>query len=93
MLNTSSKQRGKGTPSPLVTDQIDWTGCPITERNPKKMVGVSTVRALRLSADSVIECYDGGATPEEIADWFDVPEDDVRTIIGYADCARYSSSS
>lgn len=64
---------------------IDWSNCPIVERNPHKMGGVPTVRAYRMSADSVIDNFDSGATPEEIADWFDLPIEDVRTIIAYAE--------
>jgi len=75
----------------MVTDTIDWSGCPITERDPEKMGGVSTVRALRLSADSVVENYDYGAKPEEIAEWFHVPLDDVCTILAYADQVRHSA--
>ena len=72
----------------MVTDAIDWTGCPITQRDPEKMGGVSTVRAWRLSADSIVGNYDTGATPEEISEWFEVPVEDVKTIIAYAEQAR-----
>jgi uncharacterized protein (DUF433 family) len=70
---------------------IDWSACPIVERDPEKMGGVPTVRAWRLSADSVVENYDDGVTPEEIADMFEVPIEDVRTIIAYAEQARHSA--
>ncbi len=69
----------------MVHDAIDWSGCPITERNPLKMGGVSTVRGWRLSADSIVENYDGGSSPEEIAENFDVSVEDVRIILAYAE--------
>ncbi len=75
----------------MVTDAIDWTGCPITERNPRKMGGVSTVRDWRLSADSVVENHDDGVSPDEIASMFHVPLNDVRTILAYAAKARQSA--
>ena len=68
----------------MVKDAIDWSGCPMTERDSEKMGGVSTVRAWRLSADSIVENHDSGATPEEISEWFEVPVEDVQTILAYA---------
>ena len=67
---------------------IDWSGCSIVERNSKKLGGVPTVRDYRLSADSVVENHDDGVPPEQIADMFHVPLDDVRTILAYAAQAR-----
>lgn len=67
---------------------IDWSDCPIVERDPEKMGGVPTVRAWRLSADSVVENYDDGMSPEEIAPMFHVPLEDVRAILAYAEKAR-----
>ena len=69
----------------MVQDVIDRSGCPITERNPLKMGGISTVRGWRLSADSIVENYDNGSSPEEIAENFDVSVEDVRTILAYAE--------
>jgi len=56
---------------------IDWSGCPIVQRNPKKMGGVPTVRAWRMPADSVVENHDYGATDQEIAEWYELPLEDV----------------
>lgn len=72
----------------MVVDEIDWTGCSITERDPEKLGGVSTIRAWRLSADSVVGNHDAGATPEGIAEWFTVPVEDVRVILSYAEQVR-----
>jgi uncharacterized protein (DUF433 family) len=63
---------------------IDWSGCPIVQTNPEKMGGVPTVRAWRLAADSIVENYEDGVTEQEIAEMFEVPIDDVRTILAYA---------
>ncbi len=59
---------------------------------PENMGGVSTVRAWRLSADSVVDNHDDDMTPEEISSEFHVPVDDVRTIIAYADQVRPHSA-
>lgn len=75
----------------LTMTDIDWSGCPIVETDPEKMGGVPTVRAWRLSADSVVENYDDNVSPEEIAQMFHVPVEDVRTILAYADQFRHSA--
>ena len=69
---------------------IDWSDCPIVERDPEKMGGVPTVRAWRLAADSVVENHDDGVSPDEIAEMFHVPLADVETILAYADRVRLS---
>jgi uncharacterized protein (DUF433 family) len=74
----------------MATD-IDWSGCPIVETDPAKMGGAPTVRAWRLSADSIVENHDDGISEEEIADMFHVDVDDVRTILNYAGQARHSA--
>jgi uncharacterized protein (DUF433 family) len=67
---------------------IDWSDCPIVERNPEKMGGVPTVRAWRVSADSVLENFEDGVSAEEIAEMFTLPFDDVQVILAYAEQAR-----
>jgi len=67
--------------------EIDWSNCPIVERNPLKMGGVPTLRAWRLSADSIVENYDYGVSAEEIADMFTVVVADVEALLAYAERA------
>ena len=67
---------------------IDWSDCPIVEWNPRKMGGIPTLRAWRLGVDSLVENHDDGASAQEIADWFQVPLEDVETILAYAERAR-----
>ena len=67
---------------------IDWSDCPIVETNPLKMGGVPTLRAWRLSADSIVDNHDYGATAQEISEWFHVPVADVETLLAYAGAAR-----
>ncbi len=72
---------------------IDWSGCSIVEVNAEKLGGVPTVRDWRLSADAVVENFEDGVTEEEIADMFDVPLEDVHTILSYAEQVRHSAHS
>ncbi len=67
---------------------IDWSNCPIVETNPLKMGGVPTLRAWRLSADSIVENHDDGVSAEEIAEMFEIPLADVETLLAYAEAAR-----
>jgi uncharacterized protein (DUF433 family) len=67
---------------------IDWSDCPIVERDPEKMGGVPTLRAWRLSADSIVENYEDGLSTAEIADMFTVPVADVEALLAYAERAR-----
>jgi uncharacterized protein (DUF433 family) len=45
---------------------IDWSDCSIVERDPEKLGGIPTVRAWRISADSIVENQDYGLSAEEI---------------------------
>ena len=67
---------------------IDWSECPIVQRDPEKLGGVPTVRAFRVSADTIVENHDSEVSDEEIAYQFTLPIDDVRAIIAYAEKAR-----
>ncbi len=60
---------------------IDWSGCSIVQQDPEKLRGVPTVRAFRVSADTVIENHADDFSDEEIAYQFTLPIEDVRAII------------
>ena len=63
---------------------IDWSNCPIVQRDPEKLGGVPTVRAYRMSADQVVENWEAGVEAEEIVELFGLPLNDVNTILAYA---------
>ncbi len=63
---------------------IDWSDCPLVERNPLKLSGVPILKGTRLQADSVVENYEHGSPVEEIADNFDIPERVVKEILAFA---------
>lgn len=67
---------------------IDWSGCPIVQRNPKKLGGVPTVRDYRVPADTVVENHDYDLPDDEIAFQYSLPIEDVRAILAYAEQAR-----
>jgi uncharacterized protein (DUF433 family) len=69
----------------LPSEVIDWSKCPIVEFDPEKMGGKATVRAWRITADSIVDNRDEGMSAEEIAEVFDLPLADVKTILDYAE--------
>ena len=70
---------------------IDWSECPIVERDPEKMGGVPTVRAWRIAADTIVENHDFDASDQEISEWYELPLEDVKTILAYAEQYRHSA--
>jgi uncharacterized protein (DUF433 family) len=63
---------------------VDWSGCPIVEVVPGKVSGVPIIRGSRVPADQVIENYDAGESPEDIAYNFDLNPEDIRAVLAYA---------
>ena len=65
--------------------EIDWSGCPIIERDPEKMGGEPTIRAWRITPDSIVDNYESGLSVDEIVEQFpSLPEQDIRTVLNYA---------
>jgi len=63
---------------------VDWSDCPLVERNPLKLSGVPIVKHTRVQADSIVENYESGSPVEEIVYNFRISEDIVRDLIAYA---------
>ena len=69
----------------VAEDKIDWTGCPIVQRDPEKLHGAPTVRDLRITPDSIVANFEAGLDVAEIHEQFPaVPVHDIRTVIEYA---------
>ncbi len=63
---------------------VDWSDCPLVERDPFKLGGVPILKGTRMQADSIVENYEGGSPVEEIADNFEIDEETVRLVLKYA---------
>ena len=74
-------------------DDFDWRGCGAVQFDPLKMGGRGNVDGTRMLADSVIENYDDGMSPEEIAESYHVDLHPVRQIIGFAIATRLKASA
>lgn len=65
-------------------DMTDWTGCPLVEIDPQKVSGAPVLKGTRLPVQAVLDNHGDGLTPAEIAEQFQVPEEEVRALIDYA---------
>jgi uncharacterized protein (DUF433 family) len=64
---------------------IDWSECPIVQRNPNYVSGAATLRVdPRMTVDQLVECAGDGMPPEEIAEAYRVPVATIRTLLDYA---------
>ena len=66
------------------TTGIDWTLCPLVERNPLKLGGSAVVRDSRLPVDVIVENYLSGSPVEEIEENFGVPKATILAVLRYA---------
>jgi uncharacterized protein (DUF433 family) len=69
---------------------VDWSGCPLVERNPLKLSGVPIVKHTRVQADSIVENYESGSPVEEISENFSIPEEIIKELLAYAATHRNS---
>jgi uncharacterized protein (DUF433 family) len=69
---------------------VDWSDCPLVERNPLKLSGVPIVVHTRVQADSIVENFESGSPVEEIAENFSIDEDIIEQLLSYA--ARHRNS-
>lgn len=49
---------------------IDWSQCPVVERNPAKVSGAWLFKGTRVPVKALFENLEGGATVDEFLDWF-----------------------
>jgi uncharacterized protein (DUF433 family) len=69
---------------------IDWSDCPLVERDSRKLSGVPILKHTRLQADSVVENYESGSPVEEIAENFSISEEVISQVLDYAARWRHS---
>lgn len=63
---------------------MDWTGCPLVERDPEKLGGVPIVKDTRMQADGILENYEGGLSVEEISYQFGIPQYVIEELLAFA---------
>lgn len=63
---------------------LDWSQCPVVESIPGKVSGAWVFRGTRLPVSTVFENLEAGASIEDIAEWFDVPPDQIKDVLEFA---------
>lgn len=63
---------------------LDWSQCPIVESIPGKVSGAWVFKDTRMPVSVVFQNLEAGATVAEVAEWFDVTPEQVRTVIEFA---------
>jgi uncharacterized protein (DUF433 family) len=54
----------------LATKEIDWTGCPIIQRDPLKLQGALNVNGLRITPETIVGNFEAGLDIAEIHEQF-----------------------
>ena len=71
--------------------KIDWEKCPAVEINPLIHHGRPVLSGTRMPVDDIVDNYEAGVEPQEIAQLFELPLQQVRQILAYAAKARDAS--
>jgi uncharacterized protein (DUF433 family) len=73
-------------PNKILSVRIDWSGCAAAQRRPGVMSGAWIVRGTRIPIEGVIQNYNAGYSPEDLATriYRGLPVILAREIIEYA---------
>jgi uncharacterized protein (DUF433 family) len=63
---------------------LDWSQCPVVERIPGKVSGAWVFRGTRMPVSTVFDNLEAGASIEDIAEWFDIPPEQIKTVLEFA---------
>jgi uncharacterized protein (DUF433 family) len=63
---------------------LDWSQCPAVESIPGKVSGAWVFRGTRMPVSTVFENLEAGASIEDIAAWFDITPEQIRTVLEFA---------
>ena len=73
----------------MVTNEaIDWAECPLVEVRPGVQSGAPVLRGTRMPVDAIVDNFDFGVSASEIAEQFEVPQQDIEAILTYAESHR-----
>jgi uncharacterized protein (DUF433 family) len=64
---------------------IDWSSCPVVERDPQRVSGAWVFRGTRMPVSALFENLEDGALVSEFVDWFPgVSLEQVRAVLDHA---------
>lgn len=65
---------------------LDWSQCPVVERQPGKVGGAWLFKGTRVPVKALFENLEAGASIEEFLDWFPgVSRDQVGAVLQHAE--------
>jgi len=64
---------------------IDWSTCPVVERDPERFSGAWVFRGTRIPVSSLFENLEDGALVTQFVEWFPgVSLEQVRAVLDHA---------
>lgn len=72
----------------LVSERIDWSGCPLVETNSRVQSGAPVLRGSRLPVSAIVDNFEYGLSVPEISEQFEVPQSQVKAVLEYANGYR-----
>ena len=72
----------------LLTEEIDWSECPLVETKPGVQSGLPILRGTRMPVSAIVNNFDYGVSVAEISEQFEVSLEWVREIVTYASSHR-----
>ena len=76
----------------MTETRIDWRQCSVVEMVPGRLAGAPVLKNTRLPVEAILNNYDDGLEPQQVADIFEVPVSDVRAILEYREKQVASSA-
>ena len=69
----------------MIDDMIEWSDCPVVERNPDRVSGTWVFRGTRVPVSALFENLEDGATANQFVKWFPgVTLEHVRAVLEHA---------
>ena len=74
----------------IVTEpQIDWRQCSLVETVPGRLAGAPVLKNTRLPVDAILNNYDDGLEPDQVAEIFEISVSDVRGILAFREARAF----
>jgi len=69
-------------------NSVDWAECALVEVRPGVLSGSPVLRGTRMPVDAIVDNFDYGVSVGEIAEQFELPSDQIKMILEYAQSHR-----
>jgi len=72
---------------------IDWSRCEVVESVPGRLAGAPVLLGTRLPVQAILDNYDDGLEPEQVAAIFEVAASDVAAVLEFRQRAAGTPAS